>query len=106
MILMQKFGAAKYLALEARAHLDKLHTVGRPAYGHDIRLIDDAGCELPAGDAWQAPSALLLPLQGTRRAASWPLERIGVRAGTSRHGDKSNPTPRSPFNFIPAESPP
>jgi acyl-CoA synthetase (AMP-forming)/AMP-acid ligase II len=33
------------------AHLlpDKLHTVGRPVPGHDIRLIDDAGRELPAG---------------------------------------------------------
>ena len=37
--------------LEAHAHPDKLHTVGRPAQGHDIRLIDDAGCELPAGEA-------------------------------------------------------
>ena len=37
--------------LEAHAHPDKLHTVGRPAPGHDIRLIDDAGGELPAGDA-------------------------------------------------------
>ena len=36
--------------LEAHAQPDKLHTVGRPAQGHDIRLIDDAGCELPAGD--------------------------------------------------------
>ena len=32
--------------LEAHAHPDKLHTVGRPAEGHDIRLIDDAGHEL------------------------------------------------------------
>jgi len=35
--------------LEAHAHPDKLHTVGRPAPGHDIRLIDDAGHELPPG---------------------------------------------------------
>ena len=28
---------------------DKLHTVGQPASGHDIRLIDDAGNELPPG---------------------------------------------------------
>ena len=35
--------------LEAHAHPDKLHTVGRPAEGHDIRLIDDSGVELPAG---------------------------------------------------------
>ncbi|MEW6704128.1 MAG: class I adenylate-forming enzyme family protein [Pseudomonadota bacterium] len=37
--------------LEAHLHPDKLHTVGRPAEGHDIRLIDDAGRELPAGAA-------------------------------------------------------
>lgn len=36
--------------LEARAHPDKLHTVGRPAEGHDIRLIDDNGVEVGAGE--------------------------------------------------------
>jgi acyl-CoA synthetase (AMP-forming)/AMP-acid ligase II len=35
--------------LEANLHPDKLHTVGRPAPGHDIRLIDDQGRELPPG---------------------------------------------------------
>jgi acyl-CoA synthetase (AMP-forming)/AMP-acid ligase II len=29
---------------------DKLHTVGRPAPGHDIRLIDEAGVEVPVGE--------------------------------------------------------
>ncbi len=37
--------------LEAHAFPDKLHTVGRPADGHDIRLIDDAGIEVPLGEA-------------------------------------------------------
>ncbi len=37
--------------LEAHLHPDKLHTVGRPAPGHDIRLIDEAGQEVPAGEA-------------------------------------------------------
>ena len=36
--------------LEASRHPDKLGTVGRPAPGHDIRLIDEDGRELP-GDA-------------------------------------------------------
>ena len=36
--------------LEAHEHLTKLHTVGQPALGHDIRLIDDEGRELPAGE--------------------------------------------------------
>ena len=35
--------------LEANLHPDKLHTVGCPAPGHDIRLIDEEGGELPPG---------------------------------------------------------
>jgi acyl-CoA synthetase (AMP-forming)/AMP-acid ligase II len=35
--------------LAAHEHPDKLHTVGKPAIGHDIRLIDEQGRELPAG---------------------------------------------------------
>jgi long-chain acyl-CoA synthetase len=35
--------------LMAHEHPDKLHTVGRPADGHDIRLIDEAGQEVPPG---------------------------------------------------------
>ena len=35
--------------LEANLHPDKLHTVGRPAPDHDIRLIDEQGSELPPG---------------------------------------------------------
>jgi len=35
--------------LLAHEHPDKLHTVGQPAPGHDIRLIDDEGHELPHG---------------------------------------------------------
>jgi acyl-CoA synthetase (AMP-forming)/AMP-acid ligase II len=37
--------------LEADQHPDKLHTVGQPAPGHDIRLIDDAGREAAPGEA-------------------------------------------------------
>ena len=36
--------------LEAHDRPDKLHTVGRPATGHDIRLIDEADQQLPADD--------------------------------------------------------
>ncbi|RYF43494.1 MAG: 4-coumarate--CoA ligase [Comamonadaceae bacterium] len=35
--------------LEAHNFPDKLHTVGKPAEGHDIRLIDEDGRELPRG---------------------------------------------------------
>ena len=37
--------------LEAHRHPDKLHTVGTPAPGHDIRLIDEAGREVARGEA-------------------------------------------------------
>lgn len=37
--------------LEAHAHPEKLHTVGRAAEGHDIRLIDDSGREVGVGEA-------------------------------------------------------
>jgi acyl-CoA synthetase (AMP-forming)/AMP-acid ligase II len=36
--------------LAAHLYPDKLHTVGQPAEGHDIRVIDDAGRELAAGE--------------------------------------------------------
>ena len=36
--------------LVAHEHPDKLHTVGRPMPGHDIRLIDEGGRELPPGE--------------------------------------------------------
>jgi long-chain acyl-CoA synthetase len=36
--------------LAAHEHPDKLHTVGRPAPGHDIRLIDEAGKEVAIGE--------------------------------------------------------
>jgi len=37
--------------LVAHEHPDKLHTVGQPAPGHDIRLIDDQGVEVARGQA-------------------------------------------------------
>ena len=37
-------------ALSAHEHPDKLHTVGRPMEGHDIRLIDDEGGEVARGE--------------------------------------------------------
>jgi acyl-CoA synthetase (AMP-forming)/AMP-acid ligase II len=36
--------------LRAHEHPEKLHTVGLPAPGHDIRLIDDAGREMARGE--------------------------------------------------------
>jgi long-chain acyl-CoA synthetase len=37
--------------LQAHLHRDKLETVGLPAPGHDIRLIDDAGREVARGES-------------------------------------------------------
>lgn len=37
-------------ALIAHAHPDKLHTVGQPLPGHDIRLIDEEGNEVGVGE--------------------------------------------------------
>ncbi len=37
--------------LDAHLHPDKLHTVGRPGEGHDIRLIDEQGVEVLPGEA-------------------------------------------------------
>ena len=37
--------------LLAHEHPDKLHTVGQPAAGHDIRLIDEAAREVAPGEA-------------------------------------------------------
>ncbi len=37
--------------LEAQRYPNKLHTVGLPAEGHDIRLIDDDGVEVAPGEA-------------------------------------------------------
>src|SRR5690606_31912558 len=36
--------------LVAHQHPDKLHTVGTPAPGHDVRLIDDQGREVAPGE--------------------------------------------------------
>jgi acyl-CoA synthetase (AMP-forming)/AMP-acid ligase II len=41
-------GGACFLA--AHLHPDKLHTVGTPSPGHDIRIIDEAGKELQQGE--------------------------------------------------------
>ncbi len=37
--------------LDCHLHADKLHTVGQPAPGHDVRLVDDEGREVPRGAA-------------------------------------------------------
>jgi acyl-CoA synthetase (AMP-forming)/AMP-acid ligase II len=51
--LIEYFGMTEgggTVVLVAHAHPDKLHTVGQPAAGHDIRIIDEDGRVLPHGE--------------------------------------------------------
>ncbi len=70
--------------LEAHRHPDKLHTVGRPAQGHDIRLIDDHGVELAPGEAGEVVGHSAGMMTGYHRqpeqtrAAEW-FDRHGKR---------------------------
>jgi len=64
--------------LVAHLYPDKLHTVGRPAEGHDIRIIDDHGRELAPGDIGEivghAPHAMMNGYHGrpdATAAAEW-----------------------------------
>ncbi|NML48571.1 acyl--CoA ligase [Ramlibacter sp. G-1-2-2] len=63
--------------LEAHKFPDKLHTVGKPAEGHDIRLIDEAGQVLPAGEVGEVvgnSGAMMVGYQnqpGKTREAEW-----------------------------------
>jgi long-chain acyl-CoA synthetase len=49
--------------LYAHENPDKLHTVGQPAPGHEIRLIDEQGREVPRGEAGEivgrSPAAMM-----------------------------------------------
>ena len=54
--------------LDARAFPDKLHTVGRPAEGHDIRLIDEEGRELPPGATGEVVGHSPATMNGYRNA--------------------------------------
>jgi long-chain acyl-CoA synthetase len=63
--------------LEAHLHPDKLHTVGRPALNHDIRLIDEAGHEvgpLEAGEVVGHSASMMTGYHGQpakTREAEW-----------------------------------
>lgn len=76
--------------LVCNAHPDKLHTVGKPIEGHDIRLIDDEGREVPQGETGEVVGrspAMMTGYHGrtdATDAATWHDE-----AGNRfiRHGD-------------------
>jgi long-chain acyl-CoA synthetase len=54
--------------LVAHQFPDKLHTVGRPSEGHDIRILDDAGRELPPGEVGEivghSPLSMMIGYHG------------------------------------------
>jgi acyl-CoA synthetase (AMP-forming)/AMP-acid ligase II len=55
-------GGATFI-LHAHEHPTKLHTVGRPAPGHEVKLIDEHGNEVPSGEigevAGRSPAAMM-----------------------------------------------
>ncbi|THD35238.1 MAG: 4-coumarate--CoA ligase [Sphingomonas sp.] len=76
--------------LNATEHPDKLHTVGQPLAGHDMRLIDDEGNEVPQGEVGEVVGrspAMMTGYHGRRQAtadAEW-YDSEGNRF--IRHGD-------------------
>jgi acyl-CoA synthetase (AMP-forming)/AMP-acid ligase II len=53
--------------LHCHLHPDKLHTVGRPAKGHDIRLIDEHGVEVAAGESGEVVGSSAAMMKGYHR---------------------------------------
>jgi acyl-CoA synthetase (AMP-forming)/AMP-acid ligase II len=76
--------------LNATEHPDKLHTVGQPFPGHDMRLIDDDGNEVPQGETGEVVGrspAMMTGYHGRSQAtadAEW-YDKDGNRF--IRHGD-------------------
>jgi acyl-CoA synthetase (AMP-forming)/AMP-acid ligase II len=75
--------------LAAHEHPDKLHTVGQPAEGHDIRLIDENGREVARGELGEVVGRSPAMMNGYRNArektreAEWfdPEGRRFIRTG-------------------------
>jgi acyl-CoA synthetase (AMP-forming)/AMP-acid ligase II len=53
--------------LEAHKHPEKLHTVGRPIDGSDMRLIDDQGAEVPIGGVGEVVGNSVAMMTGYHR---------------------------------------
>jgi acyl-CoA synthetase (AMP-forming)/AMP-acid ligase II len=76
--------------LVCNMHPDKLHTVGRPVEGHDIRLIDDDGSEVAPGEMGEVVGRSLAMMTGyhgrddVTSATEW-FDAEGNRF--LRHGD-------------------
>lgn len=90
--LVEYFGMTEgggLCVLIAHAHPDKLHTVGRPAPGHDMRVLSEDGDELPPGEVGEivghSAQAMLgyHGLPAKTREAQWlaPDGRVFLRTG-------------------------
>jgi long-chain acyl-CoA synthetase len=53
--------------LPVHLHPDKLHTVGRPQPGHELRLIDDSGREVPIGEVGEVVGRSPMMMTGYHR---------------------------------------
>jgi long-chain acyl-CoA synthetase len=77
--------------LVAHQFPDKLHTVGRPAEGHDMRVIDDAGRELPPGSVGEvvgaSPAAMMTGYHGQPEATAATEWRDAAGTRFIRTGD-------------------
>jgi len=75
--------------LEAHKLPAKLHTVGKPLTGNDIRLINDTGVEVPVGETGEVVGHLLAMMTGYHgqpektREAEWfdPSGKRFIRTG-------------------------
>jgi acyl-CoA synthetase (AMP-forming)/AMP-acid ligase II len=60
--------------LVAHEHPDKLHTVGQPAPGHDIRLIDENGVEVAPGEVGEVVGSSPLIMNGYHKLPQMTAE--------------------------------
>ena len=75
--------------LYAHAHPDKLHTVGRPAAGHDIRLIDEHGVEVSPGESGEVVGHSAAIMKGYHRMPDKTREDRKSTRLNSSHTDIS-----------------
>ncbi len=82
--------------LEAHNYPNKLHTIGRPASGHDIRLIDEEGKEVPQGQTGEIVGSSSAMMEGyygmpeKTREVEWfdPTGKRFIRTGDIARKDE------------------
>ena len=71
--------------LEAHNFPDKLHTVGKPAEGHDMRVLDEEGIELPRGSVGEVVGRSVAMMTGYHRQPAKTREAEWLDAGGQRY---------------------